>query len=161
MGPIIHATVSIGIGAAAWAGGGSPLALPVALAAGVLPDLDHLIDYFDSRDAGRQRHMFRPFHAWEYCLLAAIAALAFYSNQLFLAAVFGYLSHIAIDQVSNRVHPLAYTLTYRILKGFRRRALTPRLFEPGYGMDRPARPTWAVLEPTLWEIVVAIRNRRQ
>jgi membrane-bound metal-dependent hydrolase YbcI (DUF457 family) len=153
--------VSVGIGAAAWAGGAAPLAVPVALAAGVLPDLDHLIDYFDSRDAGRQRHMLRPFHAWEYCLLASIVALSFYSNQLFLVAIVGYLSHIAIDQVSNRVHPLAYTLTYRILKGFRRRALTPRLFEPGYGMDRPARPTWAVLEPTLWEIVVAIRNRRQ
>ena len=161
MGPIVHATVSIGIGATAWAGGGSPLAVPVALAAGVLPDLDHLLDYFDSRDAGRRRHMFRPFHAWEYCLLASIVALAFYSNQLFLVAIFGYLSHIAIDQVSNRVHPLAYTLTYRVLKGFRRRELTPHLFAPGYRMDRQPKPNWAMLEPTLWRILVSVRNRRQ
>ncbi|MDA0735326.1 MAG: hypothetical protein O2860_12225, partial [Chloroflexi bacterium] len=136
-------------------------ALPVALAAGVLPDLDHVIDYLDSRDDGWKRHMFRPFHAWEYLLLASIVALAFYSNQLFLVAIFGYLSHIAIDQLANRAHPLAYTLTYRIMKGFRRRELTPHLFEPRYRMARQPMPFWARLEPTLWKLVVAVRNKRQ
>jgi hypothetical protein len=133
----------------------------VALAAGVLPDLDHLIDYLDSKDAGRQRHMFRPFHAWEYILLASAVALAFYSNQLFQVAILGYLSHIVIDQLFNRVHPLAYSLAYRVLKGFRRRALTPQRFDPEYWMEQPAKPYWAMLEPTLWRIVVAVRNRRQ
>lgn len=161
MGPIVHATVSLTIGVAVWVGGGSPLAVPVALAAGVLPDLDHVIDYLDSKDAGWQRHMFRPFHAWEYFFLASIVALAFYSNQLFLVAIFGYLSHIAIDQLGNRTHPLAYTLTYRVFKGFRRRVLTPHLFDPGYRIERQPMPNWARLDPTLWKIVVAVRNRHQ
>ena len=161
MGPIVHTTVSLSIGAAVWVSGGSPLAVPVALAAGILPDLDHLIDHLDSQDEGRQRHMFRPFHAWEYFFLASIVALAVYSNQLFLVAIFGYLSHIVIDQLGNRVHPLAYTLTYRVIKGFRRRELTPHLFEPGYRMAQQPVPFWARLEPSLWKFVVAMRHRRQ
>jgi len=161
LGPIVHATVSLSVGVTAWAVGGSPLAVPVSVAAGVLPDLDHLIDYLDSLDAGRPRHMFRPFHAWEYVFLASIVALGLYSNQLFLVAVLGYLSHIAIDQLSNPVHPLAYTLTYRVFKGFRRRALTPHMFDPSYWRVQQSKPYWAILEPTLWKIVVAVRNRRQ
>ncbi len=153
--------MSLSIGAAAWVGGGSPLAVPVALAAGVLPDLDHLVDYIDSKDEGWKRHMFRPFHAWEYFFLASIVALAFYSNQLFLIAILGYLSHIAIDQFANRVHPLAYTLTYRVLKGFRRRELTPHLFEPRYRMTQQPIPFWARMEPSVWKLVVYLRSRRQ
>ena len=53
MGPLVHTAVSLSIGTAAWVGGASPLAVPVAVAAGVLPDLDHVLDFCRVIGAGR------------------------------------------------------------------------------------------------------------
>ena len=158
MGPIGHVVVSAGVGVGVWAATGSPLAIPVALAAGVLPDLDHLIDFFDSEDHGRQRHMLRPFHAWELALMLLFVAVAFYSGDLFLAAVLGYLGHLAIDQLANRVHPLGYFITFRAMKGFRRRHLTPHIYDPAYMAARKAMPLWGKLEPSIWRLVSRLRS---
>jgi hypothetical protein len=130
----------------------------VAFAAGVLPDLDHVIDFFDSREHGRKRHMLRPFHAWELVLVSLIVALAFYSGDLFLAAVLGYLSHLVIDQLANPVHPLAYFITFRAMKGFRRRHLTPHIYDPSYMAARKAMPLWGKLEPSIWRLVTRLRG---
>ena len=157
MGPVVHVAVSFGIGAAVWVGGGSPMSIPVAVAAGVLPDLDHLIDFLDSKDQGRRQHMLRPFHAWEYLIIASIVGLGFYSDGLFVVAVLGYLSHLAIDQLANQVHPLAYSLAYRASKGFHRRHLTPRLFQRRAELPQEQMPLWGRLEPSLWRLIT--RNR--
>ena len=160
MGPVIHTVVSLSIGTAAWVGGASPLAVPVAVAAGVLPDLDHLVDFWDPKDEGRSRYMLRPFHAWEYLLVALILAVGFFSSQLLMVAILGYLSHLAIDQLVNRVHPLAYSLAYRVSKGFRRRALTPHIFEAGFQPMPLTMPWWGRLEPSIWRLVMATRRPR-
>ena len=158
MGPLGHTVASVGIGAAVWAFTGPLWAIPVAFAAGVLPDVDHLIDFLDSRDNGRRRHMFRPLHGWEYFLVSLVIVLAFYSGPLFWAAVLGYLSHLVIDQITNRTHPLAYSIIYRAMKGFRRRHLTPAHFDGSYVPSERPVPLWGRLEPSLWRLLTRLRG---
>ena len=68
---------SAGVGAIAWFTTGSLLAIPIALAAGVLVDVDHVVDIFDSEDQGHKRHMLRLLHAWEYLLVTLVVVLVF------------------------------------------------------------------------------------
>jgi hypothetical protein len=158
LGPVGHTVASVGLGTLVWATTGSTLAIPTAVAAGVLVDLDHLIDFFDSRDEGWNRHMFRPFHAWEYFLAALVLLPLFWPNPLFLAAVLGYLSHLVIDQFTNRVHALAYFIVFRASRGFRRRYLTPFLFDRHRKVPRTPRPWWGRIEPSLWRLVTKLRG---
>ncbi len=153
MGPIGHTAVSLGLGGVAWAATGSPLALPVAVTTGVLVDVDHVIDFFDSKDRGRACHMLRPFHAWEYLLLTLAVLLIFSQHPLLLVAFLGYLSHLLLDQFANRVHPLAYFIVYRAAHGFRRRQLTPYVFSESYQPVEEAVPWWGRLEPSIWRLV--------
>ncbi len=158
MGPIGHIAAAAGMGATVWVVTGSALAVPAALAAGVLVDLDHLVDFLDSRENGHYRHMLRPFHAWEYSgALLALALLPWFFHPIFLAAVLGYLSHMLLDQVVNRVHPLAYFIIYRASHGFRRRQLTPHLFNRPYLYPEQV-PWWGKLEPSVWKMVVRWRG---
>jgi hypothetical protein len=130
----------------------------VAFAAGVLPDVDHVLDFFDPKDSGRARLMLRPFHAWEYFLASLVVVLALYSEPLFWAAVLGYLSHLVLDQIANRTHPMAYSIIYRAAKGFRRRHLTSHIFDPSYLATRESMPFWGRLEPFLWRLVTRLRG---
>ena len=151
----------MGIGAGIWSTTGSPLAVPASVAAGVLVDLDHISDFFEPREEGRLRYMLRFFHAWEYFLMALVVLLAFSQHPLFLAAVLGYLSHLALDQFTNRSHPLAYFILFRASRRFERRQLTPHIFEKSYRRSLEApKPWWARLEPTLWRLVTRIRSSR-
>ena len=162
MGPIGHTVASAGVGAIAWYTTGSPLAIPVALGTGVLVDLDHVTDIFDSEDQGHNRHMFRPFHAWEYLLVALVVLLGFSLHPLFVVAFFGYLSHLLLDQLANRVHPMAYFIAYRAAHGFRRRHLSPYIFSESYRpLDDESIPLWGRLEPSLWRLVTRIRGQER
>lgn len=161
MGPIGHTVVSAGVGAIIWAATGSPIAIPVAFATGVLPDVDHLIDFFDPKDNGHNRLMLRPFHAWEYFLATLVMVLALYSEPLFWAAALGYLSHLTLDQVANRTHPMAYSIIYRATKGFRRRQLTAHIFDHSYLAARQSMPLWGRLEPSLWRLVTKLRGESE
>lgn len=152
---------SLGIGSVAWAATGSPLALPIAVTTGVLVDLDHVIDFFDSKDQGRLCHMLRPFHAWEYLFLALVVLLLSSQHSLFLVAFLGYLSHLLLDQFANRVHPLAYFIVYRAAHGFRRRQLTPYVFSESYQPVEAAVPWWGKLEPSVWRLVESLRYRKR
>ena len=163
MGPIGHTLASLGVGVGVWGVTGSPLAIPVAFAAGVLPDLDHITDFFsrlDPKENGRSILMLRPFHAWEISVICLVAVLAFSWGDLFWAAVLGYLSHLILDQTANRVHPLAYCLTFRILKGFRRRHLSPRVYDPDFVASRHSMPLWGRLEPSIWRLVTRLRSEQ-
>ena len=161
MGPIGHTAASLGLGGVAWAATGSPLALPVAVTTGVLVDLDHVIDFFDSRDQGRRSHMFRPFHAWEYLLLALVLLLTFSQHPLFLVAFLGYLSHLLLDQFANQVHPLAYFIVYRAAHRFRRRQLSAYVFSESYPQVEEAVPWWGRLEPSIWRLVESLRHGKR
>jgi hypothetical protein len=160
LGPIGHTLASLSVGVGVWSVTGSPLAIPVAFAAGVLPDLDHITDFFDPKENGRSIFMLRPFHAWEIFLVSLLVVLAFQWGDLFWAAVLGYLSHLMMDQMANRVHPLAYCLTFRVLKGFRRRHLTPRFYDPAYLAARESMPLWGRLEPSIWRLVTRLRSQQ-
>lgn len=104
--------------------------------------------------------MLRFFHAWEYSATALVALVIWY-HPLLLAAFLGHLSHMILDQIFNSVHPLAYFMSYRVLKRFNRRALTPRVFELNADIFRYSTPWWGRLEPTLWKIVIRRRIRRE
>lgn len=104
--------------------------------------------------------MLRLFHAWEYPAIALVA-LAFWYHPLLLAAILGHLSHLILDQIFNSVRPLAYFISYRVLKRFNRHILSPRIFERHADILRYPAPWWGRLEPTLWKIVIRRRLRRE
>ena len=143
--------MSSSLGGAVWAATGEPWAVPVAVAVGVLTDVDHLVDFFDGAEDGHNRHMLRPFHAWEFTALGVFALFAYFSNPLFLAAVLGYISHIALDEVGNTTRPFAYFITYRAFVKFKRRRLTPQVFSPRH-WSQMNPPWWARYEPTVYQL---------
>ena len=155
MGPIGHTAVSAALGAIVWSATDEPLAIPFAVAAGVLIDADHVEDFFDPGDDRRARYMVRLLHAWEYSALGLIAYLTVWAHPLLLAATLGHLSHLVLDQATNSVHLLGYSLSFRLSRRFRRRQLSPSLFDPESQAFRTLgipRPWWGRIEPTLWQL---------
>ncbi|MCH8108589.1 MAG: hypothetical protein IIB15_00530 [Chloroflexi bacterium] len=153
--------VSTGIGVGVWVATDSPLAVPVAVAAGVLIDADHVTDYFDLPRLSNRKYMLRYFHAWEYSLVGLVALSTFWYHPLLLAAVLGHLSHLLIDQVTNRIHPLAYLIVYRASRGFKRVHLTPYWVERSSMLTDESIPLWGRMEPWLWRLVCTVRGRRR
>ena len=127
----------------------------------MLIDADHAPDILDPGDAGRARYMFRLLHAWEYTLVGLVLYFAVWEHPLLLAAILGHLSHLVLDQMTNKVRPLAYFIIYRVSHGFRRRELSPHLFEERYGTHEGPVPIWGRAEPTLWRLYVRFRSRRR
>lgn len=87
-------------------------ALPI-LVAGVLVDLDHLVDLIANRLAGDDaRFLIMPLHAWEW-----VAGLLL-RDRLGLAG--GLAAHLALDQINRAVrHPFFYCITVRAAHLFR------------------------------------------
>jgi len=149
VGPAKHTAIALGIGTAVWAGSGEPLAVPAAIAAGVLNDADHLIDYylwFKKRDV---RRLYLVLHTWELSAVGLVA-LAFWGHPLLLAAVLAHLGHLVGDFVANRPKSiLTYSLVFRAVLGFER----DRLIEPPPDTLSEALghniPFWRLLEPRL------------
>ena len=125
MGPIGHTVVSSAVAGGTWAITGSPAAAGVALGVGVLMDLDHLYDYYQRYVKGKKDRVYVLLHAWEYPLIMAFISLAFY-HPFLLAAILGHLAHVTTDHAWNRLSPLAYWITYRVIKGFDSRYISPR-----------------------------------
>lgn len=140
-----------------WAATGSPLALPAAIATGVFADADHVTELFGRRKELDQRYMVRFFHAWEYSIIAVVMLSTVWYHPVLLAAVLGHLSHLAIDTLTNHVHPLAYFMGFRISQGFKRSKLSPYYLQ----LDSPNEnvPLWGRIEPWLWRIIIRIRYR--
>jgi hypothetical protein len=91
-------------------------ALPV-LAAGVLVDLDHLVDLAVSRRAGRPAYVILPLHAWEW-----VCGLLARRSRVTLGLAGGLATHLALDQLNPAIrHPLFYWLTVRAAHRFRAR----------------------------------------
>ena len=161
MGPLGHTTVSVGIGAGVWAATGSPAAVPVAAATGVLIDVDHLLDYFNWYVRKDIRYLFLAFHAWEYGFVALALVLTLRYDPLLLAAALGYLGHIVSDHFANRpAHPLAYSIVHRVYVHFERERLFDE--EPTTFSDalRHRIPLWRLIEPKLARLSSALRRTR-
>ena len=135
------------------------MAVPVAVATGVLIDSDHVTDVFYPVFMRPRRHMLRLFHAWEYTA-AGFIALAFWYHPILLAATLGHLSHMVLDQVTNEVRPLAYSLVYRIRHRFARTELGNKWSEDSALRRRSPTPPWGRIEPTGWRLYLCYKRSR-
>ena len=103
--------------------------------------------------------MVRFFHAWEYTV-AGFIALAFWYHPIFLAAILGHLSHMVIDQTTNNVSPLSYSMAYRIKRRFIRSDLTPQCNKDS-ALPLPSEtPFWGRVDPTLWRLYLRYQRSR-
>ena len=151
--------ISLGIGGGVWAATESPLALPVAIATGVLIDTDHALDFFNWYVKRDQRYFLVLFHAWEYSAIGLGLMSALWYHPLFLAALMGHLGHLIADQLMNSLHPMAYSIGYRSFYRFdRKRFMGERLF-PLSKVLHANLPFWLQIEPWLFRIS-RIRNKQ-
>ena len=107
----------------------------VSFAAGVLLDLDHFVDYWKENSFNLDMRQFfkachecnltktRLFlHSAELIVLSAAAAY-FTRSGIITALTLGACQHLALDQLTNKIYPASYLLTYRWSKGFRAEAV--------------------------------------
>lgn len=106
-----HAMISAAIGALAWWRTGDPATCAAALAAGILPDADHIADYACYRWDGEHR-LILPLHGYEHAIVGGGFALI-RGGRLRRTAVLSYLIHLLADQMENRTHKLGYSLLFR------------------------------------------------
>ena len=114
--PHKHLAISMVIGAAAWWQMQTPTAMGAALVGGVLPDLDHAVDYAYYHWRGTHR-LILPLHGYEYAVIAGVTALLRKEPLLGIAAA-SYLLHVFADQAENRTKVLGYSLLYRAVQRF-------------------------------------------
>ena len=138
---------------------GSPFAVPAALAGGVLIDSDHLLDFYYwyvKKDAER---VFVLFHAWEYAALGlALTGLVWY-HPILLAVVLGHVGHLVGDQINNRpTHPLAYSVIYRLYRGFARHGMFRESPANLSEALRKSIPMWHIVEPMLLKVAFRLRK---
>jgi hypothetical protein len=114
--PRYHAVASLALSAVAvtatrrWR-----TAVPI-LVAGVLVDIDHLVDWGVNRAAGRADYIIVPLHAWELVL-----GLLWRRTTATGGLAAGLAVHLLMDQMFNVAvkHPLFYWLTVRAAYRFR------------------------------------------
>ncbi|MDA1280654.1 MAG: hypothetical protein O3B95_11575 [Chloroflexi bacterium] len=123
-----HTALSSAAGILVWGVTGEPIAVPVAVAAGVLPDVDHLFDYYVKYGRRDGRFQFLLFHGWEYLLIGLIAYLFWLHEPWLLALIAGYATQIAGDQFS---HDNARWNTYLVTARASKRFRAPRFGGPG------------------------------
>lgn len=120
--PHKHAILSTSIGAAAWAASGDPALLGMAFVCGVMPDVDHIVDYaYLARFEGHR--LILPLHGYEYVILGSAIALMSGST-LFTVATLSYLMHLLADQLENRTRLPGYSLLFRAWHSFRIEAIS-------------------------------------
>jgi hypothetical protein len=115
--PHKHAIISATVGVIGWWTTGEPAACGAALATGVLPDIDHIVDYSIYRWRGVHR-LILPLHGYEFALLGTVVALLA-SNTILGIAVLSYFIHLLADQSENRTRKLGYSLLFRAWHRFR------------------------------------------
>lgn len=110
-----------------------------SLAAGVLMDVDHVLDYFleygrpfewrrffhASYTRAYQRYVL-VFHVWEWLPLFWLGAWASGWNPWMLGLALGWTQHLAVDQAFNRGKPWAYFLVGRLKHRFDHQLAFPK-----------------------------------
>ncbi|MCX5716069.1 MAG: hypothetical protein NTV07_04305 [Candidatus Omnitrophica bacterium] len=112
---------------------GSPAGAIASVAAGILIDTDHIIDYYLNFgfslnlrkiylviNSYKLNKIYIFLHSFE--LLAAFWLVTFLIplSMVYFAIGVGLTLHILLDQICNPVMPRAYFLTYRIAHGFKK-----------------------------------------
>lgn len=125
-----HCIASAAVSGALYAATGSPALTAASFAAGVLIDVDHLIDYwltkpfsFDIPDFFRTCEATQLASARLYLhsieLLFVLGAAAYLTRSPWIAGlVIGAGQHLALDQALNPVGPKSYFFLYRRSRGF-------------------------------------------
>jgi hypothetical protein len=126
MGPVGHTLISGAVGVGVGAATGSPEAGALALGFGVLMDADHLFDFYQWWVKGRPNKVYVFLHAWEFSAAGLLTLALVFFHPLLLAVVLAHLAHVTTDHLRNRLTPLAYFITYRLLKRFDRAFIAPR-----------------------------------
>ena len=89
-------------------------AVPI-LVAGVLVDVDHLVDLGVARAVGGPQYIVLPLHAWEW-----VFGLLARNDRAARNLAGGLATHLALDQINPAIaHPLFYWIVVRALHGFR------------------------------------------
>jgi hypothetical protein len=111
--------MSAAVGVGTWITTGQEVAVPLAVAAGVLPDADHLLDYYMWWVKRERRFLILFLHGWEYLLLGIGLYLFIFREPWFLAVVLGYATQVGGDQLFNGARWHTYLITVRATRGFR------------------------------------------
>jgi hypothetical protein len=103
----------------------------VSFLAGVLIDLDHLIDFYANNRFTlslkriccaclriRFRRLYILLHSYELLLVLWLAIFAFSLSDVWKAAAIGLTQHIIFDQLTNPMTRYGYFLTYRLARRF-------------------------------------------
>ena len=114
--PRYHAAASLALAGVVVAGSRRWRDAVPILVAGVLVDLDHLVDMALVRGRGRHDLVVLPLHAWEW-----VGALLLRRSRTADGLASGLAAHLALDQTGNAAvrHPLFYWITLRLLHRFR------------------------------------------
>ena len=120
MKPPGHAAVSLAIGGALWAVTKSPYALVSAVVAGVMVDLDHLVEYYWWFVKEDHTRVWYFLHSYELAVPSLLGAYLSGWDPIVMGASFAFLGHVLTDQLVNPMAPLAYFFSYRAMNGFRR-----------------------------------------
>jgi hypothetical protein len=114
-------------------------AVPV-LVAGVLVDVDHLVDLAVTRATGKAEWIILPLHAWEW-----VFGLLGFGGRLGQRMAGGLAAHLALDQLNSVIrHPFFYWIVVRAGYRFRAAAqlVDPEEFERKASWMQEAPGTW-------------------
>lgn len=114
-----HALVSAAAGGTLATATGEPALFGLTVAAGILPDADHLLDYFNWYVRLSPGRLFMLFHGWEYLIAVTLIYGLIYPNTWMLALAIGYGTQIVGDQIAHRPRWNTYFLLARLVAGFR------------------------------------------
>ena len=123
MAPPMHLLVASALGMGVYAATGSAVAGAATVVSGVLPDADHLLDYYNWFVRGRVRRLFYLLHGWEYLAAFLVLAAALGWPPVLVGITVGYASHIVGDYLVNARGILVYSLAYRVGHRFRMQSL--------------------------------------
>ena len=120
MKPPGHAVVSISIGGVVWGITKSPYSFFAAAVAGVMIDLDHLVEYYWWFVREDNSRVWFFLHSYELLVPAFLASFLSGWDPVVTGASAAFMGHLITDQIVNPVAPLGYFFTFRAIKGFRR-----------------------------------------
>jgi hypothetical protein len=112
----------------------------VSFAAGVLIDLDHLIDYYANHKFTWKaktvyntcakmdlRKLYLVLHSYELVAIFWASIYIFSLSNFWKALAIGLTQHLLFDQIFNPIKTLGYFTTYRIIKGFKKELIVHSL----------------------------------
>ena len=120
MKPPGHALVLISIGGVLWGITKSPYSFFAAAVAGVMIDVDHLVEYYRWFVREDNSRVWFFLHSYELLVPAFLASFLSGWDPVVTGVSAAFMGHLITDQIVNPVAPLAYFFTFRAMKGFRR-----------------------------------------